>query len=88
MTLLLIPSRTSSGLSLLVIRLNSSLHIRWRRVRMFTIVLIPGGLTTVDKYIKAEEVDWSTASEGYVKARSKEKEWTIPLSSIWYVESG
>ena len=56
-------------------------------IALFTIVLTPGGITTMDKYIKAEEVDWSTASDGYVRARSKGKEWTIPLSSIWYVES-
>jgi hypothetical protein len=51
------------------------------------IVMVPAGLGTLDKSFQATEIDWSKASEGYIKARAKGKELIIPLSSILYVES-
>jgi len=51
------------------------------------IVMVPSGLGTLDKTFHATEIDWSTASDGYVKARTTDKELIIPLSSILYVES-
>ena len=51
------------------------------------IVMLPAGLGTLDKTFHATEIDWRTASDGYVKAKTNEKELTIPLSSILYIES-
>jgi hypothetical protein len=51
------------------------------------IVLVPAGLGTLDKSFQATEVDWSKASEGYIRAKANGRELTIPLSSILYVES-
>jgi len=49
--------------------------------------LVPAGLGTLDKTFQVEEIDWSTAPDGYIKAKAIDKELTIPLSSILYVES-
>ena len=51
------------------------------------IFLVPAGLGTLDKTFQAANIDWSTASEGYIKAQVKGKELAIPLTSILYVES-
>ena len=51
------------------------------------IVLVPAGLGTLDKTFHVTEIDWSTASDGYIKTRANGKALTIPLSSILYVES-
>jgi hypothetical protein len=51
------------------------------------IVLVPAGLGTLDKTFHVAEIDWSTASDGYIKTKINGKELTIPLTSILYVES-
>jgi hypothetical protein len=51
------------------------------------IVLVPAGPGTLDKTFHVAEIDWSTASKGYIKTKANGKEFTIPLSSILYVES-
>ena len=51
------------------------------------IVMVPAGLGSLDKTFQVTSIDWSTASNGYVKTNSHGKELTIPLSSILYVES-
>jgi len=51
------------------------------------IVMVPAGLGTLDKTFHVDSIDWSTASNGYVKTHVNGKELTIPLSSILYVES-
>jgi hypothetical protein len=51
------------------------------------IVLLPAGLGTLDKSFQVDTVDWSTASSGYIRAKIKGKELTIPMTSILYVES-
>ncbi len=51
------------------------------------VVLVPAGLGTLDKSFHVKEIDWSRASEGYIRTKAGGKELTIPLSSILYVES-
>jgi hypothetical protein len=51
------------------------------------IVLVPAGLGTLDKSFQVAEIDWSNASEGFIKTTAKGKKLIIPLTSILYVES-
>jgi hypothetical protein len=51
------------------------------------IVLIPAGLGTLDKSFHVASVDWSTASDGYIRAQANGRELSIPLTSILYIES-
>jgi hypothetical protein len=51
------------------------------------IVLVPAGLGTLDKSFQVAEIDWSTASDGFIKTSARGKKLNIPLTSILYVES-
>ena len=51
------------------------------------VVLIPAGLGTLDKSFHVAEIDWSNASEGFIKTAANGKKLIIPLTSILYVES-
>ena len=48
-------------------------------------IILASGL--LDKSFHVAEIDWSTASEGYIKTNANGKELVIPLTSILYVES-
>ncbi len=51
------------------------------------IVMVPAGAGTIDKTFHVDAIDWSTASQGFVKTHAKGKDLVIPLSSILYVEA-